>query len=242
MDYLFYQPDISNGVYTLMDEEVKHCTKVLRKKAGDEIMITDGEGCFYTARLTDTRTGRFTIISKQILPPPSPGVTVAVSPLKHPDRFEWMIEKCTEAGATAFIPVIFSRTQKSQVKTERLLRIAISAMKQSLRAWLPKIHAPVSFSEIIEKFSHRKRLICSASGLSPSNWVSEVQSANEILVMVGPEGDFTEEEVQVAKNAGFLQVSLGPGRLRTETAAFAATMLISAFSHQKLSGSCAGSL
>mgnify|MGYP000026491169 FL=1 len=243
MDYLFYQPDISGGADALLGEEAKHCAKVLRKKAGDEILITDGLGYFYTARLVDAQAGccRFSVIGKQYFPPPLPQIILAVSPLKHPDRYEWMVEKCTEAGATAFIPTIFSRSQKKQIKADRITKITISAMKQSLRAWLPQLHAPVTFSELTNRFPHSKRLICSASGLPPSHWLNEVQHTPEILVTVGPEGDFTEEELQTAKNEGFLPVSLGPNRLRTETAAFAATILLSAFLHQKLTGSLSGS-
>lgn len=235
MDFLFYQPDITKGGNALSGEEAKHCAKVLRKKAGDEITITDGAGYFYTARLitSSSESCRFEVIRKSYIHAPSPRIIVAVSPLKHPDRFEWMIEKCTEAGASAFVPVICARSQKTRIKNERLTKITISAIKQSLRPWLPQIHSPVKFPELIKNNPQSKRLICTASGPPPAQWLNEVQDCPEITVMVGPEGDFTEIELQEAQHEGFLPVSLGPHRLRTETAAFAATLLIAAFSTHK---------
>lgn len=231
MDYLFYQPELLHGADTLSTEEAIHCVKVLRKKAGELITLTDGAGSFYTARLISASPSgcRFEVIEQTSLQKPKPDITIAVSPVKHADRFEWLIEKCTEAGAGTFIPILCERTQKSNIRIDRLKKISISAMKQSLRPWLPEIREPMQFDEILNQFPHSARLICTADGIAPVQWIKETQNTMKVVFVIGPEGDFTDEELQRARHAGFLSVNLGPNRLRTETAAVAATAIAAAF-------------
>lgn len=231
MDYLFYQPDAATGDHVLDRDEAVHCARVLRKKTGDLIYLTDGKGNLFTARLTlvSLSACRFEIVARNTAPQTYPFITVAVSPVKHPDRFEWLIEKCTEAGAHRIVPLLCQRTQKSQLRTTRLQRVAISAMKQSLRPYLPEIAEPIDFKEWINRTKEGMRYICTAAGMEPSGWIGQIAKATKLTVVIGPEGDFSEEELKIATSRGFEPISLGPYRLRTETAAIAATLFVSAF-------------
>lgn len=230
MDYLFYQPDTATGDHALNEDEAAHCARVLRKKPGDLIYITDGKGNLFTARLTQVSLSacRFEVIARNTAPQACPFITVAVSPVKHPDRFEWLIEKCTEAGAHRIVPILCQRTQKSQLRTARLQRVAISAMKQSLRPCLPEIAEPIHFNDWINSAEEGGRYICTATGQEPPEWIGKIAKATKITLVIGPEGDFSEEELEFAASRGFEPISLGPHRLRTETAAVAATLFVSA--------------
>jgi 16S rRNA (uracil1498-N3)-methyltransferase len=236
VEYLFYQPDVAKGVNTLLPEEALHCIRVLRKKVGEIIHITDGAGNLYAAQLTQAqdKACTFQVISHTTSSPPRPRLTVAVSPIKHPDRFEWLIEKCTEAGVHQFVPVICRHTQKLHVRTDRLRKVAISAMKQSLRMWLPEIQEPVLLADWLLQVSAGLRFICTACGKAPSDWVPLIGATESLAVLIGPEGDFSADELKAAAAHQFLSVSLGPNRLRTETAAVAAALLVQAFGRSKL--------
>jgi 16S rRNA (uracil1498-N3)-methyltransferase len=233
VEYLFYQPDIVNGNNYLPPEEAWHCARVLRKKAGEKIILTDGKGFFYEGVLTEAKPSScaFRVESRQPAPPRPVQITLGVSTVKNPDRFEWMVEKCTECGVSKIVPVICAGSIDKKIRPDRLLKIAISAMKQSLQAWLPVLHPPLPFQAFIAEQNSDTRLICTASGLPPQRWISDTSSTGSVTVLIGPEGDFSNEEMELARRAGFTSVSLGPNRLRTETAAVAACVLITAFAH-----------
>ncbi len=232
MDYLFYQPQVRPGVNNMLKDEALHCTRALRKKHGDIINVTDGKGFFYTARLVQVSSSGclFEVIGSTAAPVPRLQITVAVSPLKHPDRFEWLVEKCTEAGVHTIVPVVCDRTFKTRIRTERLHKVAVNAMKQSLRPFLPHIREPVPLTQWLDTAPPGMRFICTANGATPERWTKNLIAAEAVTLLIGPEGDFSDAEKKAAIDHGFEPISLAPNRLRTETAALAATLLVNAFS------------
>lgn len=225
---LFYQPLTSEGVHYLDEEESRHCIKVLRKRNGDAIRITDGKGNFYESRIKDDSPRRcsFTII-EQIPAPPRPCfIQIAVSPTKNSDRIEWFVEKAVELGIDKITLMACDHTERSFIKTERLFKVAISAMKQSLKARLPLIEPLTPIREIISNNSANQKYIAFVDSANPVLLKNIARSSDRYLILIGPEGDFSPEEMALAVEHGFAKVSLGESRLRTETAALAACHIL----------------
>ena len=235
---IFYSNDIQGTLLTLPPEESSHCMRVLRHRPGDTINVIDGLGTLYHCTLLggDAHGAEARIESAE------PGwhshpyrLTLAVCPTKSPDRYEWMAEKATEVGLDTLVPVIGDRSERKVLgKEERLAKILLSAAKQSLKGAVPHLAAPVSVRDFIASFASAApslRLIAYCSdevqprasimALLREFWRSAPTSP-EIVVLIGPEGDFSPEEVRAAMAAGFVPVSLGSSRLRTETAAVTA--------------------
>lgn len=205
----------------LSAEESKHCIRVLRHKAGDVIHVIDGKGNFFEAEITnaDAQKCSVKIISKkQISSPKKYRLHVAISPTKNADRIEWMLEKCTEFGVDEFSFIICKRTEKTGVKTERLKKIAESAVKQSIQAVLPVINEAQSFKDFVLKNAATKHKYIAHCLEKDKTQLKDILPNTETLILIGPEGDFTEEEIQFAFEHGFMPLSLGNSRLRTETA------------------------
>lgn len=224
---IFYQPLIPDGVLQLDEEESRHCIKVLRKRKGDEIRIIDGRGNFYDAVIaSDTTPCKFEI--KQKYPEPSRlyKVTVAISPTKNSDRIEWFVEKAVELGIDAIILMECKNTERSHIKTDRLKKVAVSAMKQSIKAWLPDISGLSSFKDVINSSKGSDGFIAFVDPSNPAHLKDAVKPNTDCIVLIGPEGDFTSEELSFALSNGFRKVSLGKSRLRTETAGLAACHII----------------
>lgn len=217
----FYSPDIDRDPI-LPESDSQHCIKVLRMREGDEVVVVDGKGWSYTCRIIDAhpKHAMLEIVERKALPLPwKQQVTIAVAPTKNMDRMEWLVEKLVEIGINRFIPIRCRYSERKEIKEERLKKIAVSAMKQSLKAVLPEIMPISPFSEIV-RFDASQKLIAYCDATIPRLLLEEVYEPNkDVLMLIGPEGDFSEEEIHQALSVGFKPVSLGENRLRTETAA-----------------------
>ena len=223
--HLFYCPDIATTL-TLSEEESHHCVKVLRLAAGDEIEVVDGNGTWHHARITMAHQKRCAveIVRSEARAPHWPHkIVVGIAPTKNIDRIEWMIEKCTEMGIDRIIPLQCRYSERKEVKPERLRKILVSAMKQSLKATLPMLDAMTPVMQVINAPFEGKRYIAYCDMTLPREqrkvFAREYIPGEDALILIGPEGDFSPEEVKAALDAGFVPVTLGDSRLRTETAA-----------------------
>jgi 16S rRNA (uracil1498-N3)-methyltransferase len=225
---LFYQPAIQQGVYHLDPTESKHCTKVLRKKSGDRIHITDGKGFLYEALITvaDPAECRFEIHETKPETEKSFRIHIAISPTKHADRLEWFVEKAVELGVDRISIMTCEHTEHSHFKIDRLEKIAISAMKQSLRLKLPSVEGPIAFKDFVNEAEATSKLIAYVDVKNPEHLKKVAQPHSDYVVLVGPEGDFSKNEIDLAITKNFRKVSLGSNRLRTETAGLAACLIL----------------
>jgi len=200
----------------------------MRRRPGDLIHITDGKGMLYEARILseDQNQCAFELVRGQREAVISHSIHLAISPLSHPDRLEWFIEKATELGVNRVSLVLCERTEKRHVKLERLQKIAVGAMKQSQRLTLPGIEGPVSFDDFASTCQADQKFIAFVDSSNPMHLFKQAKKGFSDVVCIGPEGDFTAEELKHALNYGFVKVSLGAYRLRTETAGIAACHML----------------
>ncbi|MBO4519565.1 MAG: 16S rRNA (uracil(1498)-N(3))-methyltransferase [Paludibacteraceae bacterium] len=228
--YLFYCPDIE-ARQTLSEEESAHCVRVLRYSVGDEILITDGKGTTYTARITNPHPKHcdFEILSREKQEPHHAfHLHIAVAPTKNIERMEWAIEKCVEIGVDEITPLLCRFSERKQLRTDRLEKIILSAAKQSLTPYLPVLHELTPYDEFLQMTNHQlpitneQRFIAHCYKDEKRLLKDEIEQGRDVLVLIGPEGDFSEKEVADALATGFIPVSLGNSRLRTETAAVVA--------------------
>lgn len=228
---LFYSRDIDGGICRLDKDESGHCAKVLRHRCGDEIAVIDGCGTLYRCRITcDNPKGveAMVLSSEESWGGHPYSLHLAVCPTKNNDRYEWFAEKACEVGVDMISPIIGEHSERRIFKTARLEKILVSAAKQSLKAAVPVVNEPVSVKEFIrgqEGQALKMIAYCFEDESVPRRSIKEVlegYEGTEILVMIGPEGDFSKEEAQMALEAGFIPVHLGASRLRTETAAVTA--------------------
>jgi len=218
---LFFTPDIKSNVYQLNEQESKHCIRVLRLKNGDGIFLTDGRGNLFETRLIEDGIKKCVveIIDKKIeFGKRNYKVHLAVAPTKNINRYEWFLEKAVEIGVDEISPLICEHSERRIVKTERLEKIIVSALKQSLKAYLPKINEAKPFNEFIKVNRDCEKYITFCEG-NPKLLKDVYNKGKDVLIMIGPEGDFSKAEVEMAESKGFIPVSLGKSRLRTETAA-----------------------
>jgi 16S rRNA (uracil1498-N3)-methyltransferase len=225
---LFYQPLLPDGVLFLDQEESRHCVKVLRKKPGDEILVTDGKGIFYEAVITgeDYQKCPFTVKHSYKESDRDYSIHIAISPTKNADRLEWFVEKAVELGVDHITVMECENTERTFVKKERLDKVAISAMKQSLKARVPVITSLLKFADVIDKVSEPRRYIAYVDVANPDHLQKIADPHQRYIVLIGPEGDFSADELAMAQTSGFAKVSLGPSRLRTETAGMAACHIL----------------
>lgn len=234
---LFYHPNSSPEDQHIVFEkdESRHITKVLRNTEGDLLHITNGKGQLFTATLTSVGPKKsFATITEVVNSTPLPyRLHMAVAPTKNNDRFEWFLEKATEIGIDTITPIICDHSERKIIKPERFERIIESAMKQSLKAYKPNLAAAVSFAEFIEQsreISMAKYIAHCHEG--PVKLLKDALKPKEdVLILIGPEGDFSHKEVQIAIKNDFLGVSLGSSRLRTETAAITTCHSVSFVNH-----------
>ena len=221
----FYAPDIEISG-TLPESDSAHCARVLRMHSGDEIEVVDGRGHLLRCRILDAHPKRTSVevITRADLPKVWPGsITVAIAPTKHNDRMEWLVEKLVEIGIDRIVPLRCRYSERKEINVERLNKIAVSAMKQSLKAILPIIEPMTPFAEFIRSCTIGQRFIAYCDPSIPRLLMAtEYRPASDTIILIGPEGDFSPEEITAALNAGWKPISLGDNRIRTETAALVA--------------------
>ncbi len=242
---LFYSRDIEGGICRLDQDESGHCIKVLRHRCGDELSVIDGCGTLYRCRITtDSHNG---VEAMVISPAENWGghpyrLHMAVCPTKNNDRYEWFAEKACEIGFDELSPIIGEHSERKVLKTQRVEKILVSAAKQSLKAAVPAINEPISVKEFIKAHASDEALkliaYCFEDESLPRRSVKEVLNGlgpmtdnrdgitPEVIILIGPEGDFSEAEARLALDSGFIPVHLGTSRLRTETAALTAVSAV----------------
>ncbi len=226
--HLFYASDIDSDLYVFGREESRHC-KVLRLKTADIIYLTDGKGTLYHAEITDMDQNAYKASIIKIVPhynQRSHSLHIAISPTKSPERFEWFLEKACEIGIEEITPLICERSEKCSIKPDRLEKILIAAMKQSFSAYLPKLHPLISFKDFIKQNHDSAKYIAYCNDDERTLLTELYRAKQDAIVLIGPEGDFTTGEVDTAKKSGYIPISLGNKRLRTETAGIMACSII----------------
>ena len=223
--HLFYDPTISadEQLHILSEEESKHACRVLRLKEGDEIALLNGKGSEFLTRITDANPKKCRVEILQIREEHAPAysIHIAIAPTKNNDRIEWFLEKATEIGVTEITLLLCSNNERKHTKEERFEKILISAMKQSKRLFLPKLTKLISFKEFVT--SHPNGLIAHCYE-EEKNTIFASFKSDECPILIGPEGDFTLQEVELALKNGYKTLTLGENRLRTETAGLYACM------------------
>ena len=216
---LFYQPKLSEGFLQLASDESFHALKVLRHKVGDEIPVTDGQGVLYHCRISSTsgKNCSLEILNQKEIQKPNHFIHIALSPTKSADRTEWFVEKAVELGIQKISFLNSRHSERSQVNPDRMIKVAVSAMKQSGQVWLPEIEGMVSFRDMLKKSAEQK-FIAFANGKENKSLQAQAIKGKRYLTLIGPEGDFSTDEIGEAIQSGFISVSLGPNTLRTETA------------------------
>lgn len=232
---IFWTEDIAGGICRLGEEESAHCVRVLRHRSGDRINIIDGHGTMYECTLVaDSPKGAEARIEQahHNWGGHPYDLTMAVCPTKNIDRYEWFAEKATEFGVDRIVPVIGEHSERKILKPERMNRILLSATKQSLKASIPELSDTTSVREFIESTAEKDALkmiaYCFEDGQERTSIreVLEKNDAKEVIVLIGPEGDFSREEADAAVAAGYVPVHIGESRLRTETAALASVSMV----------------
>lgn len=238
LPFFYIEESIVQNSIVLNEDTSKHIVQVLRMQNGEQIQLTDGKGNLFTAEITDNNRKRCTVAIKQTANNQRPvaNVIIAISLLKNSSRFEWFLEKATEIGVTEIIPLICTRTEKQNFRHDRMKGILVSAMLQSQQTWLPVLHEAVKFENLVmkqfenaQKFiahcedeNNKEQLVSKRLNLSTSQPACPAGR----LILIGPEGDFTKEEIESALKNNFIPVALGNTRLRTETAGIVAATLL----------------
>jgi len=226
---LFYVPTISGAEVILNETESKHAIRVLRLTAGEQVQVIDGNGGFYEAEISDAHPKKCKLQITQktkYFEKRNFHLHIAIAPTKNIDRFEWFLEKCTEIGIDEITPVISEHSERKVIKPERLEKILVSAMKQSLKAYLPKLNELTYFKNLIANSDSSKKFIAHCNKGEKKHLKNTISKGEDVLILIGPEGDFSPEEVELAKEKGFKEVSLGNARLRTETAGIVASHIV----------------
>lgn len=224
---LFYNPDISEDAENFFfdKEESKHIIKVLRKKEGDILFVTNGLGFLFKTEIilgSDSKC-QVKIVSSEKSNPLNYKLHLAVAPTKMNDRFEWFLEKATEIGIAEITPIICDHSERKIIKTDRFDKIILSAMKQSLQYYLPKLNEPISFKDFIKQQKNEGFNLIAHCEETDKKSLKEILKPNEnVTILIGPEGDFSEKEINLALENNYIPVTLGNTRLRTETAAVVA--------------------
>lgn len=223
---LFYNPDLNETTtqISFTKEESRHIVKVLRKSNGDQLQITNGKGWLFIAEImsADLKSCQATILSKSFEPSKSYKVHLAVAPTKMNDRYEWFLEKATEIGVDTITPIICDHSERKVIKNDRFEKILQAAMKQSLHNYMPELHDAISFSDFIVQPFAGQKFIAHCEETKRLSLKNALQQHTDILILIGPEGDFSSNEIALAIASGFKPVTLGNTRLRTETAAVVA--------------------
>ena len=236
--YLFYTPQIVGTAdeigktYSLDEEESGHCVRVLRYTRGDEILLTNGQGMTYTAVITNPHPKHceFEVrTAEKQSKHHSNYIHIAIAPTKNVERIEWFVEKCTEIGVDEITPLLCRFSERKQLRIDRLQKIILSAAKQSLTPYLPKLNEMTDCTEFIRGTEEETRFIAHCYKEDKRDLRNEIKPCMSVVVMIGPEGDFSEQEIAEALQHNFVPVSLGESRLRTETAGIVACHICNLF-------------
>ncbi len=218
----FFAPDIEKSNF-LSEEESQHAVKVLRLKEGDFVELVDGCGNYYTAEISFANHKKCEVCvleKKEEFNELPCRIHIAIAPTKNMDRMEWFAEKVTEVGVSEVTPLLCDHSERKVLKTERLEKIMVSAMKQSKKATLPTLNEMIPFAQFVKKYAdfQGEKYVAHCYEQDKKSLAKVYTKSSNVIVMIGPEGDFSEEEVRLAMDCGFVPVSLGNSRLRTETA------------------------
>lgn len=229
---LFYTADIVDGLAILPEEEARHCVQVLRKRVGDPLSIVDGRGGFYTTvieKIGKNKCNARVKSCKLAFNKTDYKLHIAIAPTKSISRFEWFLEKATEIEIDEITPILCQRSERKSIRPDRLQKILVSAMKQSVKAYLPSLNELISFPEFLAKMrsSSEAKFIGYCSEGANVHLRECYEAGQNACILIGPEGDFSEEEIILAKDMDFRGTSLGKSRLRTETAGVVACSIIS---------------
>lgn len=227
---LFFQDQITEPISILSEDESKHLIRVLRKKQGDAITLTDGKGLIYESVILDAnpKKASLKILSKTEAEEDPFVIHLAIAPTKNPDRMEWMVEKITEIGFHELTLIETMNSERSFLKTDRLQKKIISACKQSIKFRTPKLNSGTKFNDLIKsvEFNDFEKFIAFVDEHHQHHLMDLAEPGKKYLILIGPEGDFDPKEIQLAFESGFQAVSLGKSRLRTETAGLAAVQML----------------
>ena len=223
----FFVEELKEKTVRLDEDTSKHMIGVLRMKRGEEVLLTDGKGHKAKAAISDDNRKRCVvdILSIETEEDRTPRVSIAISIVKNASRFEWFLEKATEIGVTEIIPLLCERTEKEKFRYDRMKGILVSAMLQSQQTWLPVLHEPQPFEQLVKAAKGPQNFIAHCLP-DEKQQLSTLVTQNSSLILIGPEGDFTPKEIGLALEHGFIPVALGHTRLRTETAGMVAAVLL----------------
>jgi 16S rRNA (uracil1498-N3)-methyltransferase len=224
---LFFTPDInpSNTQYFLNEEESKHCIRVLRLEAGNEVQLIDGKGGFYTAIIQGANPKKTLLHINSVITEFNKRnhyLHIAIAPTKNIERLEWFLEKATEIGIDEISIIICKHSERKEVKIDRLNKIITAAIKQSIKAYHPVLNTPLNFNQLLAKPFQGQKFIAHCENSDKINLKDQLIIQGRYLILIGPEGDFTTNEIEDALHIGFKAITLGQSRLRTETAALEA--------------------
>ncbi|MBK0379819.1 16S rRNA (uracil(1498)-N(3))-methyltransferase [Mucilaginibacter segetis] len=224
---LFYTPDIDPSLsqYFLSEEESKHCIRVLRLTVGNEVTLVDGRGGLYRAVITDAHPKRTILQIMEVTAEFNKRnhyLHIAVAPTKNIERLEWFLEKATEIGIDEITPIICQRSERKDVKLDRLNKIITAAIKQSIKAYHPFLNEPVSLNKLLKQDFSGQKFIAHCDEGEKTALAQSIQKQSRYLILIGPEGDFTPAEIEEALQSEYKPITLGESRLRTETAALVA--------------------
>lgn len=223
--HLFFTPDITDKNYTLNEIESKHCIKVLRLNVNDHIQLIDGKGNFYEAQIANANPKKCKVDIIKIINEFSKRnhyLHIAIAPTKNIDRFEWFLEKATEIGIDEITPILCEHSERKIIKPERLEKVIISAIKQSIKAYKPKLNEITNYDDFIKQNFDGIKYIAHCEENKKETLKDIYNPSNNALILIGPEGDFSPAEIIYAQQNGFTEISLGGSRLRTETAGIVA--------------------
>jgi len=225
---LFYQANIVDGINLLDEEESRHIQKALRLTVGDTIRLTDGKGYYYEAQLAPNqgRSSAFKVLTKTLSPAPKHSIHVAIAPTKNADRIEWFVEKVVELGIQQISFVLCDNSERKTINLDRIEKKAISAMKQSGQYHLPMINELIPYKQFVKTVKEEERFIGFVDDENPHHLMNLAKSNDSYVILIGPEGDFSNAELELAIENKFKKISLGSTRLRTETAGIAACHIL----------------
>ncbi len=227
---LFFTNQIEGNYASLPEQEARHCVQVLRKKEGDLLQFVNGKGSLYEGTIVAVGKKKCVIeinSETQEFNKRNHYLHIAIAPTKNIDRLEWFLEKATEIGIDEITPILCEHSERRRIRLDRLEKVMISAMKQSLKAYLPKLNDLTKFSEFIRSGVETKlSFIAHCEDSEKKHLGPELKAKKPVLILIGPEGDFSKKEIQLANEHGFRSVSLGKSRLRTETAGIVACQIV----------------